>query len=213
MNQNYLFMSPLIERLAQPVFFSRVVAMTLRALSALIVLSSLTIFFKVGKLTFELPANRVLGGFLFEVFFVLAVYSAVHVLLIRARDVEALKSPESYAIAVMALLLKLAGEAYCAFVGLMAIGGGLFVWFTNQELGNVLGALVRALFPGIGDDPSFMGGIELMAGGVLIGLAVLVFSYAASQALSLLLRPARNGAQAHASADLNQSYRSRFGAG
>lgn len=213
MNHNYFFMAPLLERLAQPGFFSRLVGVTLRISAALIALLSLTIFFKVGKLTFELPANRVLGGFLFEAFFVLAVYSAVHAFWIRARDIEALKSSESYAIAVTILLLKLAGEAYCAFVSLMSIGGGLFVWFTNQGLGKVLGPLVRTLFPGVGDDSSFMGGIELMAGGVLIGLGVLVFTYAAAQALWLLIRPSRNGSQQFPSADVTPSYRSRFGAG
>jgi hypothetical protein len=211
MNQRYFFMGPLLERFAQPAFFCRLVAITLRVMAALIALLSLTIFFKVGKLTFELSPNRVLGGILFEVFFVLAVYAAVHAFLIRARDIETLKSEESYAIAVVVLLLKLTGEAYCAFVSLMAVGGGLFVWFTNQGLGNVLGTLVRVLFPGIGDDPSFVGGIEFMASGVLIGLGVLVFAYAASQALSLLIRATRNGSQQSPSAELNQTYRSRFG--
>lgn len=215
MHTRYFFMAPLLERLAQPAFFSRAVALTLRVMAVLIALLSLTIFFKVGKLTFELPANRVLGGFLFEVFFVLAVYAAVHAFFIRARDIEALKMTESYAISVTVLLFKLAGEAYCAFVSLMAVGGGLFVWFTNQQLGNVLGPVVRALFPGSSDDSTFMGGIELMASGVLIGVAVLVLAYAASQALAMLIKPVRNGngSQQFPSADLTQSYRSRFGSG
>lgn len=214
MIKRYLFMVPLLERLAQPAFFCRIVAWTLRVTAALVALLSLTIFFQVGKLTFELPANRVLGGFMFEVFFVLAVYAAVHVFVIRARDIELLKASESYAISATALLLKLAGEAYCAFVSLLAVGGGLFVWFTNQELGKILGPVVRALFPGTSDDNTFMGGIQLMASGVLIGMAALVLAYAASQTLSLLVRPTKNGGtHQFPSADLNQSYRSRFGSG
>lgn len=213
MNQKYLFMAAALERLGQPAFFCRLVAIILRITAVLIALLSLTIFFKVGKLTFDLPTNRVLGGFLFEAFFVLAVYAAVHTFFIRARDIEGLKSTESFALSVMVVLLKLAGEAYCVFVSLMAIGGGLFVWFTNQELGNVLGPVVRALFPGMGNDSSFMGGIELMAGGVLLGAGALVLAYAASQALALLVRPSRNGAQTFPSADVTPSYRSRFGVG
>lgn len=214
MTKRYFFMAPLLERLGQPAFFGWIVAMTLRVTAALIALLSLTIFFKVGKLTFDLPANRVLGGFLFEVFFVLAVYAAVHVFVIRAREIEMVRSSESYAVAVVALLLKLVGEAYCAFVSLLAVGGGLFVWFTNKGLENILGPVVRALFPGTGDDSSFMGGIQLMASGVLIGVAALVLTYAAAQVLALLPRPARNGGtQQFPSADLNPSYRSRFGSG
>lgn len=214
MSPNYFFINPLLERLARPAFFCRLVAVTLRVMAALIVLLSLTIFFQVGKLTFELPANSVLGGFLFEAFFALAVYATVHVFIMRARDIEALKPVEPYAIAVLALLLKLAGEAYCVFVGLMTVGAGLFIWFTNQGLGDVLGPLVRALFPGIGGDSSFMGGIELMAGGVLIGIGVLVLAYAAAQALALLVRPAQNGGvQRFPSVDTPPSQRSRFGSG
>lgn len=214
MTPHYFFMSPLLERLAQPAFFCRLVALTLRVMAALIVLLSLTIFFQVGKITFELPANRVLGGILFEAFFALAVYATVHVFIIRARDIEALRPVEPYAISVLVLLLKLAGEAYCAFVGLMAVGAGLFVWFTNQGLGDVLGPLVRALFPGIVGDSSFMGGIELMAGGVLIGIGVLVLAYAAAQALALLIRSAHNGGVPRfPSAEVTSSRRSRFGIG
>ena len=208
-------MAPFLDRLGQPTFLARLVAIILRVTAALIALLSLTIFFKVGKLTFELPTNRVLGGIFFEVLFVMAVYAAVHVLVIRARDIETLKSNDTYAISILALLVKMAGEAYGGFMLFMSLGGGLFVWFTNQHIGNILGPVVRALFPGANEDPSFMGGIQLMATGVLISIGALVFAYAAAQMLSLLVRqPARNGgSQQFPTADLNQPYRSRFGSG
>lgn len=211
MNHRYFFMAPLLDRLGQPQFFCRLLATALRITAALIVLLSLTVVFKVGKLTFELTQNRVLGGILFEVFFVLAVYAAVHAILIRAREIEQVNGAESYSIAVLILLLKLAGEAYFAFVALLSIGGGVFVWFTNQSLGKVLGSLVRALFPGVSDDVTFMGGIQLMASGVLIGLGALVLCYAAAQALGLLLRPAKHGSHQSPGTDVGHTYRSRFG--
>ncbi len=211
MDKRYFFMQWLIERLGQPDFFNRLVAVILRVTAALVVLLSLTIVFKVGKLTFELTPNRVLGGILFEAFFIVAVYGAVHALLIRARDVELQNHVEHYALATLVLLFKLMGEAYCVFVSLMAIGGGVFVWFTNQDLSKVLGPLVRVLFPGIGDEPSFMSGVEFMASGVLIGFAMLVVTYGAAQALAILIRPPQqNAAQAPVS-EFGQSYRSRFG--
>ncbi len=215
MTIRYFFMAPLLERLSQPAFLARLVAIILRVTATLIALLSLTIFFKVGKLTFELPTNRVLGGIFFEVLFVMAVYAAVHVLVIRARDIETLKSNDTFAISILAVLVKMAGEAYGGFMLFMSLGGGLFVWFTNQHIGNILGPVVRSLFPGANDDPSFMGGIQLMATGVLISVAALVLAYATAQALSLLVRsPVRNGgSQQFPTADLNQSYRSRFGSG
>jgi hypothetical protein len=211
MDKKILFMRPFLDLLAQPRFFCRAVAITLRVMGALIVLFSLTTFFKAGKIIFDLPTNGILGGVLFEAFFLVAVYAAVHVFFIRARDIENLQSGgQLYAVPLTALLLKLFGEAYAAFVSFVAIGGGLFVWFTNLGLGKVLNPLVRALFPGRGDDPSFMGGIEFIASGVLIAIGVLVVSYALSELLTLLSRLAHNGAESRA-ADSNQVYRSRFG--
>jgi hypothetical protein len=213
MNSRYFFMRALLDRLTQPVFFGRIIAVALRVVAALIGLFSLTVFFKVGKLTFELPAEHAVGGVLFEVFFVLAVVAAIQVLLLRANNIEEPKGGDTYAIATISLLLKLVGEMYCAFVALVAIGGGLFVWFTNQGLERVLGP-VKAIVSEFGGDPTFMGGIQFMAAGVFTGLAVLVVTYAAAQAMSLLVKPvARSGgAQPHTSpVEVTQHYRSRFG--
>jgi hypothetical protein len=107
--------------------------------------------------------------------------------------------------------LRLLGEAYCVFVGLLAVGSGLFVWFTGQKLGAALGPLLPTLFPGVSDDSTFMGGIEFVASGWLVALAVLIVSYAMSQALTLLVRSTRNGTQQPPSNEVIPSYRSRFG--
>jgi hypothetical protein len=211
MNQRYFFMGPLLERLGQPEFFTRLIAVALRVTAALIVLLSLTIIFKVGKITFELAHDKVLGGILFEVFFALAIYAAVHAILIRARDIQAVKGGESYSISILVLLLKLLGETYCVFIGMTAVGSGLFVWFTGQNLANVLGPLLRTLFPGVTDESTFMGGIEFMASGLLIGLAALVVAYATAQALGLLIRTTRSGSHQTPAHDVTQQYRSRFG--
>jgi hypothetical protein len=211
MDKKFFFMRPLLDRLAQGAFFCRMVAITLRVVAALIVLFSLVTFFEAGKLVFKLPAHGILGGVLFEVFFVLAVYAVVHVLLIRARDIEQIKAADFYALPVGAILLRLIGEAYAAFVALVAVGGGIFVWFTNMKLASVLNPFIRTLFPTVRDDPSFMGGIEFMVSGVLIAVVVLVLAYALSEAVAVLARAAnRNGSEARP-AETGQGYRSRFG--
>lgn len=211
MDNKYLFMRPLLERLGQGTFFCRMVALALRVTAALIVLFSLMTFFEAGKLIFQLPTQGILGGVLFEVCFVLAIYAVVHVFLLRARDIEAIKPGKFYALPVGALLLKLLGEAYAAFVALVAVGGGLFVWFTNLKLAKVLNPFIRALFPTVRDDPSFLGGIEFIVNGLLVALVVLVAAYVLSEICALLAHVAnRNGAEAQA-AEPGQDYRSRFG--
>jgi hypothetical protein len=210
--EKYLFMKPLLGLLAQGRFFRHVVAMAIRAGAALVVLFSLTTFFQAGKLTFELPAQGIPGAVLFEVLFVLGVYAVVHVMLIRARDVDQLSVNDFYAIPLGAILVRMLGEIYAVFVGLVSIGAGLFVWFTNQGVGKVLNPLVRALFPTMRDNPSFMGGIEFMVSGMLAGLGVLIAAYVVSEILALLARLAAREAQPKRSAQsVEPIYKSRFG--
>lgn len=206
------FMRPLLELLAQGRFFCRGVAIILRVSAAMLVLFSLTTFFQAGKTTFELPAHGIPGGALFEVFFVVAVYAAVHVLLIRAKEIENLPGGEFFALPLGSILVRLLGEAYAAFVGLVAVGGGVFVWFTNQSIGKILNPVVRALFPAMRDDPSFMGGIEFMIGGVLTGLAALIAAYVVAEILLVLARlSSREPAGRHLSSAAEHGFRSRFG--
>jgi uncharacterized membrane protein (DUF485 family) len=178
--------------------------------AALVVLFSFATVFQAGKIISDLPASGIPGGVLFELFFIVAVYAAVHVLLIRAREVDQLPAGEFSALSLGAVLVRLLGEAYCAFVSLVAIGGGIFVWFTNLSLSKVLNPVIRALFPNMGDDKSFLGGIQFMVVGILTGLTVLILSYVLSELLSLAARYANRDANPqHQNAE--QSYKSRFG--
>jgi len=210
--EKFLFMRALLERLGDSAFLNRATAITLRVLAALIVLFSLTTFFKVGQLIFKLPPNGILGGVLFEVFFVLAVYAVAHVLIIRAREIGHLTSGDHHALPLAPILLRAAGEAYAAFVILVAIGGGIFVWFTSLKLSNsnVLNPLIQILMPTPRADVSFMGGIEFMLSGVLAGIAALLFSYIAADVFRLLLRDRRAVPEVVRTNGEN-GYKTRFG--
>jgi hypothetical protein len=206
------FIRPLLSLLSQGRFFCRAVAIILRVSAGVLVLFSLTTFFQAGKVTFELPAHGIPGGALFEVFFVVAVYASVHVIILRARDIEQLPPSEFFALPMGALLVRLIGEAYASFVGLVAIGGGLFVWFTNQSLGKIFYPALRAMFPAMREDTSFLGGIEFMTVGVLTALAVLVVSYILSDVLGFLGRLAgRQGPAVAPRPIADNPFRSRFG--
>lgn len=209
----FFFIRPFLGLLARGRSFHRALALTLRTLAGLAVLFSLTPFFQAGKLLFELPANGILGGALFEVLFVVAVYALVHVLLIRARDIEVLDGGDYYALRALPVLLRLAGEAYACFVSLVAVGAGVFVWFTGMSQGKVLNAFIAGLLPTLRDNPSFMGGIELMLSGVLVSAAALVLAYVAAELATLPLRLTREGAANNGGRQAAEppAYRSRFG--
>lgn len=211
MIERYLFMRPVLTLLEQDQFLRRAVATTLKVGAALIILLSLTLFFSAGRLLFDLPPSGILGAVLFEVFFVLAVYAAVHVLLIRARHIEQLVTSDYVALRMAPLVLRGLAEAYAGFVSLVAVGTGLFVWFTNLSVEKVLYPVVRALFPSVREDASFMGGIEFMLSGILVAIGVLLIAYVVAEAISLLTRSTRPTEQIARTPSAEERFRSRFG--
>ncbi|UCH53911.1 MAG: hypothetical protein JSW09_03730 [Pseudomonadota bacterium] len=210
--EKLLFVRAVLTHLAEAKFFCRAAAWVIRISAALMVLYSLVTFFSVGKLIFTLPTTGILGGVLFEVFFVVAVYAAVHVLVLRAKEIEALPAHPYYALPLGAKLVQMLGETYAAFVTFVAVGGGLFVWFTNQSLSKVLNPLIRALFPGGRDDPSFMGGIAFVVTGILTALAVLILAYVIGQLLQIASNATNKVVTGpRAMAEQGEGFRSRFG--
>lgn len=208
--EKYFFMRPFLDLLGQNWFFCRAVSVMIKVSAALIVLFSFATFFQAGKLMFGLPPNRVLGGVLFEIFFVVAIYAVVHVLLIRARDIDRLVETRYYALSMATVLVKMVGEAYAGFVSLIAVGGGLFVWFTASKLERVLNPVVHSLFPAVHDDPSFMGGIQFMLVGFVTAVVVLIVCYAVSEALGLVLRDSKSPT-ASSRPGIEWQLKSRFG--
>ncbi|MEK7758977.1 MAG: hypothetical protein AAB304_05170, partial [Pseudomonadota bacterium] len=181
-------MRTVLDWLAAPRQFNRMLAITLRVLAALIVPFSLVTFFKAGKVIFDLPASGILGGIVFQIFFVLAIYAVVHGLFIRARNIDALPGGEYNMFPLAAILIRAAGEAIAAFISLVAVGGGIYVWFTGKGVGTILNPPPKFL-PLFGDT-TFMGGIEFMVGGVLSAILVIVVTYLAAEGLHLLTEAA-----------------------
>ncbi|MEE8388958.1 MAG: hypothetical protein V3R65_10305 [Acidiferrobacterales bacterium] len=184
--EKYLFMRPFLKLLGTGPFFTRLVASMLRILAALIVLGSLALIFKAGKFMFELPASGLMGGVMYVLFFILAIYAVVHTLIIRARDIEAQKEEDYFILPVASILTRLAGEAYAAYVALTAVGGGIFVWFTGEAIGKIMDP-IPFLFPTT-QKPNFMGGIELILIGVLLAAGAIIASYVIAELVTALSR-------------------------
>jgi len=182
--ENYFFMRTVLDWLAESRRLNRMLAITLRVLATLIVPFSLVTFFKAGKVIFDLPASGILGGIVFQMFFVLAIYAVVHALFIRARNIDALPGGEYNMFPLAAILIRAAGEAISAFISLVAVGGGVYVWFTGKGISTILNPPPNFL-PLFGDT-TFMGGIEFMVGGVLIAILMIVVTYLAAELLHLL---------------------------
>lgn len=183
----YLFMNQLLPLLGKPGFLNKLVAVMLRVAAAVVILVSLAFIFTAGKVTFSLPAQTIMGGILFQIFYIVAIYSVVHAILIRAKEIEQLQQNEYLILPMSVLLLKLVGEVYAFFVALTAIGGGMFVWFTNKGVATILSPMPW-FFPAP-SDPNFTGGLTIMLAGVLLATAVLIGFYMLSELLLALVRP------------------------
>ena len=181
-----MFMGPFLRLLEKSGFFSRMVGIMLRVLAALIILGSLATIFKAGKVMFDLPAGGIMGGIMYQLFYILAIYAVAHALIIRARDIEAQKNADNFVLPIASYLARLVGEMYAAFVSLTAIGGGIFVWFTGQPVAKIMSP-IPFLFP-MPKQPDFMGGIELILSGILIATAAIIATYIVAELLTALSR-------------------------
>jgi hypothetical protein len=207
--ENYFFMRAVLGWLAQPRRFNRLLAFTLQALAALIVPFSLVTFFRAGKVIFDLPSSGILGGIFFQIFFVAGIYCVVHGLLIRARDIEALPGGDYNMFPLARILVRTAGETFAAFIGLVAVGGGIFVWFTGKSVSTILSPPSK--FLGLFGDTTFMGGIEFMVGGVLSAVLTLVVATLVADGLHLLTEAAARLPEARQNSE--PSFKLRSGTG
>lgn len=208
--ENFYFMRTVLDWLAEPRHFNRMTAVTLRVLAALVVPLSLVTFFKAGKVIFDLPASGILGGILFQAFFVVAIYCVVHGLFIRARKIDALPGGDYNMFPLAAIVIRGLGEAFAAFIGLVAVGGGIFVWFTGKGVSAILSPLPGFL-PVFGDT-TFMGGIQFMVGGVLSAIIVLGLTYLVAEGFELITDAARRMAEPRRAVG-ESTYKLRSGTG
>lgn len=213
--ESYYFMRAVLNWLREPRHFNRMTAVTLRVVATLVVPLSLVSFFKAGKVIFDLPASGILGGVLFQLFFVVAIYCVVHGLFIRARQIDALTGGDYNMFPLAAIVVRAAGEAFAGFVGPVAVGGGIFIWFTGKAIGTILNP--TPYFLPVFGDTTFLGGIQFIAGGVLSAIAAIGLAYLLAEGLVLVEEMAqRRNHAGHSSSNGSSgesSYRLRSGTG
>ena len=208
--ENYYFMRTVLDWLREPRHFNRMMAVTLRVVATLVVPLSLVAFFKAGKVIFDLPTSGILGGILFQMFFIVAVYCVVHGLFIRARQIDALSGGDYNMFPLAAIIVRAGGEVFAGFVGLVAVGGGIFIWFTGKGIETILNP--TPYFLPVFGDTTFLGGIQFIAGGVLSAIAVIGLAYLLAEGLVLVEEVAqRNGQARHGNSEAPYKLRSGTG--
>lgn len=193
--KNIVFMEYLLELIRREDFFKRISGIYLQIVAVTILIASVLGFVLGWKDIFNMEATGVLGGIFFQLFFVVAIYMVLHAILIRAKEIKNLPETESSAISISAIYIRLFGETYASLTGVMAIGGGIFIWFGGGGV-RASNALFKALshyFPfSILRGESFVQGLTFMARGVLYAFLFLLASYLLAELITAVANIARN---------------------
>ncbi len=177
--EKYLFMKPVLDALADGPFFRRKFALCVRIGAAVAAMAGLVGFVNAWNFTSQLDAGKIPGGILYMLFLAAATYMAVHTLLIRAKDIDALPHTGFTLIPLGAVVALMAGEAYAAVCAALSVGGGILVWFTGDWAYSVLS---RAAFflPPLGGE-TFMAGVLLILRGALRAVVALALGHLVSE--------------------------------
>ncbi len=202
MVKQYMFMRSVLEFIGRGDLFCRIFSGAVRLLVVLLILGALVAWIHLWKLVFQLEGMGLLGGILIQALFVAAVYMVVHVLVIRAVDIDALGGSQFVVIPIVSVLLRMLGEVYACICVALGIGGAilyLFAGYTGlleQIIQAIPGAgLQRALVSGpLGwaGGSSFVSAVLLAVGGALAAVLWLVVFYLASELVVAIVDIARN---------------------
>lgn len=185
-----LFMGPVLNLISQGKFFRRAFAIALRVLAAIAGLVGLVGWVEGWKMVADLQGAGILGGIIFQMLFLIAIYMVVHTLLIRARDVAGLSAGEFTITFIVSIFLKLIGDVCACFMIVLAIGGGILIWFTGSLASPLLSELTP--FPHDVGKGTFIDGLMFMVLGSVGAFFVLVFFYWLSELASVGVAIARN---------------------
>jgi hypothetical protein len=175
----YLFMKPVLERIAHGPFFRKNLALCVRVAAAVAAMAALVEFVDAWNFTSRLEAGRIPGGIVYMLSLAAAAYMAVHAMLIRANDIASLPQTEYKLIPVAGVVFLMLGEAYGAVCAALGAGGGILIWFAGDTSYNVLHRVSFFIpFQGGG---TFMAGILYIIRGALRAVVALCLGYLASE--------------------------------
>ena len=189
--EKFLFMEAVLEKISQGQFFRKAFAITLQILAAVIAIAALVAWITVWKSISEFSAEAIVGIIIFQLLFVIAVYMVIHILLIRAGNINELPDSDYTVIPIVSITLKLLGEIYASFIAVISVAGGILSWF----IGSGAFYMVKRpslLIPSYGSGEGFWGGLVFMAGGLFSAIVGLVIFYFLAESVIVAVDIAKN---------------------
>jgi hypothetical protein len=177
-----------LERLSDPPFFRTFFARVLWVLAITTGIALAFVFILNWKDAFAYEGETLAGCIVYQLLFALAAYAAVHVLLLRASALKALEPGGMPAAAASAIILRAAGEVWGLAGACLGLGAGLFVCIADRRSSPLI-ERTKFLFPLLKiDEASFVGGLSLIAKGLLSALLALLTAYLLAELLQRLSR-------------------------
>jgi len=189
--EKYFFMEAVLQKISQGQFFRKAFAVALQILAVLIAIAALVAWITVWKSISGYSPEAILGIIIFQLLFVIAVYMVVHILFIRAGNINALPDSEYTVIPIVSITLKLFGEIYASFVTVISIAGGILTWFIGSSAFYMI-KNSAPLVPSYGSGEGFVGGLVFMVGGLFSAFVGLVLFYFLAEAVVALIDIAKN---------------------
>jgi hypothetical protein len=188
---NYLFMKPVLQLISVGHFFRKAFAIFLQILAAVIAIAGLVSWITVWKSVAGQDFSLILGIIIFQLFFVIAIYMVVHTMFIRAGDISALPDSDYTVIPIVSIALKLCGEIYACFSAVVAIAGGILIWFIG---GNAFHFIRKSslFMPAFGYGSDFLGGLMFIVVGWLVAFLVLLVFYFLAETVIVMADIAKN---------------------
>lgn len=179
------FMKPFIENFTKKNVFSKTFAVILRVLAIITIIAAFVTWVLLWKFVFEIPAAGIAGGVIFQLFFVIGIYMAVHAIFIRAKQISDFKPDEYTVVPVVSVFLKLLGEIYASLTAAIAVGGGILIWFAGGY-GLEMLAEVPQFIPQYGGGTTFLGGVIFLVGGLVFAFFTLIAFYFAGEFFAIV---------------------------
>ncbi len=194
-----LFFGKVIDAIAHGHVFRTYLSRFLKIAAAVIAFTGLIALFNAWQFTSHQEASGIIGGIVYMLFLSTGIYMVVHATFIRAGHIASLPDGDFTLIPICALLSLLAGEAYAAFSTSVSVGGGVLIWFTQEDAHKLLQDV--SLFVPHPGGADFLGGVLFMIWGLIRAAVVLTGTYLISELFRVVVKLAENGAMLPANKD------------
>ncbi len=189
--ERYLFIRFLSDSLEKADFVKKIFSIYLKAIAVFTILAGLVGFVIGWRDVLKMSTSGLIGGIIFQTLFIIAIYSVVHSFFIGAERIKELKEDKSVFTHISCLLLRSFAMAYAGFAIVMAVAGGIFIWFagTGVRNANSLFRVINHYYPFTGlKGEVFIQGLTFMIRGVAYAFLISLALYVISELLIALVR-------------------------